>query len=153
MDWNCSVAAHGESLEHVPRGFLISRCKEGKWPHYRAIKYPAFLSLLENVGALRSIGGNWPSWLHLILLYLSSIFFGPWDVCHGNSTQRVGWADPCCPLHFPAWLWWRKVSAHDPEPLMRKVLNYSSGFYEGLTSLSAPLPPPSRPHQGHPVQK
>lgn len=27
MDWNCSVAAHGESLEHVPRGFLISRCK------------------------------------------------------------------------------------------------------------------------------
>lgn len=37
--------------------------------------------------------GSWPSWLHLVLLYLSSIFFGSWDVCHGNIPQRAvgGW--------------------------------------------------------------
>lgn len=37
VDWNLSMAAHGESLEHVLQGFLISRGMEEKWPHYWVI--------------------------------------------------------------------------------------------------------------------
>ena len=33
VDWNLSMAAHGESLEHVPQGFLISRGMEKKNDH------------------------------------------------------------------------------------------------------------------------
>lgn len=99
VDWDLSLAAHGESLEHVPQRFLISRGVEEKWPHYWVIFPQCTLAFsffggdfwrprgLE--GRSQPSAGSWPSWLHLVLLYLSSIFFGPWDVCHGNSPQRA----------------------------------------------------------------
>lgn len=112
VDWDLSLAAHGESLEHVPQRFLISRGVEEKWPHYWVIFPQCTLAFsffggdfwrprgLE--GRSQPSAGSWPSWLHLVLLYLSSIFFGPWDVCHGNSPQRAvgGW--PTLSSAFPS---------------------------------------------------
>lgn len=67
-------------------------------------------------------------WLHLILLFMSSVFIGPWDVCHGNNTQQANWWWPCRPVHFLVDLWWR-------QPLRGKGASWWGGF-----SISAPSP-------------
>lgn len=60
VDWNLSVAAHGESLEHVPQCFLISRGVEEKWPHYWVIFPQSTLTFFtfEEYGALRVEGST-----------------------------------------------------------------------------------------------
>lgn len=62
-------------------------------------------------------------------------------------------ADPPCPLHFPAWPWWREVSAHDLEPLMRRLLDFSFRFCVGLLSPCSFTTLPSSSKQGIPKQQ
>lgn len=156
VDWNLSAAAHGESLEHVAQCFLISRGVEEKWPHYWVIfpqKHADFFFRLKTTGpweqeasALQATDlRDYTSYYctcHLFSLAL-------WDVRHGNSARQAVWPDPRCPLHFPAWLWWREIFARDPltpdEEGSRFQLQVLHGPHIPHSLWSSATPPPPIP--------
>lgn len=157
VGWNLSMASHGESLEHVPQGFLISRGVEEKWTHYWVIFPQSTLTFLSL--SVYMLPWEWrPSTdlhdytLNYCTCHLFSLARGMFAMVTAHSglaelthavlcISRLGSDEG---KSLPVW-------SLTPDEV---GFNFSSRSWKGphvpLCSFSTP---PSHPHKGHPTPK
>lgn len=112
VDWDLSLAAHGESLEHVPQRFLISRGVEEKWPHYWVIFPQSTLTFsflggtFEDHGALKVEASPMQTadprdyTLYYCTCHLFSLALGMFAMATARSRLSGGW--PMLSSAFPS---------------------------------------------------